>query len=337
MRTLVLILFTCLILQVNAQKRINYFSDYLTIDWSGNGCHYALVYKSDSNVRMDFYDCNKKKVMTENFEKGFRPLKDERELFRHGEQLTYFPNGVVSKRIYVTKAVPRNGKGSSYDSTGRLICTGTLLDNERQQGGFMDNLSNGRIRIENYEQGRLTTAVILNSGGDTTNVYKYHPLFPGKLQNTYIYDHGKLTVKKLHTLSGPGLDSIVETRDTFTNKFRVTYHVDYTAAHERVFVSADRMAKFKSGEEELSGFIQRNILYPSDARDMGIEGKVIVKFVVETDGSVSHVEALGQNHPSLEKEAIRVIQKTSGMWLPASQNGRTVRLMMQIPIVFKLQ
>jgi TonB family protein len=337
MRTLSFILCLFPFIQVDAQKRINYFSDYLTIDWSGNTCYYALVYKSDSNVRMDFYNCNRKKVKTECFEKGFRPLKDDRELFRQGEQLLYFSNGVISKRVYVTKAVPRNAEESSYDSTGRFICTGTLLNDERQQGGFMDKLYNGQDRIEYYEKELLTTVILLNPGGDTANMYKYHPLFPNKLQYTYMYDRGKLSVKKLHTLAGPGLDSIVETRDTFTNQFRVTYHVDYTAADEKVFVSADRMAKFKTGEAEFSRFIQQNILYPNDARDMGIEGKVIVKFVVETDGSVSHVEALGQNHPSLEKEAISVIQKTSGMWFPASHNGMPVRMLWQIPIVFKLQ
>ena len=83
-------------------------------------------------------------------------------------------------------------------------------------------------------------------------------------------------------------------------------------------------------------FLSETVNYPDSAVDREIQGRVLVRFVIERDGKVSDVQAL--NGPGiLQKEAIRVISLSSGSWRPAMQAGRTVRFYKTQPIVFQLK
>ncbi|MCL2131809.1 MAG: energy transducer TonB [Lentimicrobiaceae bacterium] len=92
---------------------------------------------------------------------------------------------------------------------------------------------------------------------------------------------------------------------------------------------------FPDGEMARKKFLQENTVYPEEAAEKGIEGWVIIGFVVETDGSLSNVEVLRGVHPLLDEEAIRVV-KTMPNWIPGGQMGKTVRMRMRMPIAFKL-
>jgi TonB family protein len=95
---------------------------------------------------------------------------------------------------------------------------------------------------------------------------------------------------------------------------------------------------FPGGQEALMRFIHTNIMYPESAIELGIEGKVYVRFYVEKDGKVSNVELLkGINCPAIEQEALRVISIMPN-WLPGSADtSLATRTVMNIPISFDLE
>lgn len=97
----------------------------------------------------------------------------------------------------------------------------------------------------------------------------------------------------------------------------------------------DKTPSYPGGIEELTNYLANNIRYPEAARAKKIEGTVIVKYIVETDGSISNVEILRGIGAGCDQEAIRVV-KESKDWLPGEKEGKKVRTQMRIPINFRL-
>lgn len=104
---------------------------------------------------------------------------------------------------------------------------------------------------------------------------------------------------------------------------------------EKVYQIVEQQPSFPGGREELFKYLAYNVRYPIDAAENKIEGRVLVTFVVEHDGSISNVNVANSVYPSLDKESIRVV---SGMpkWIPGKANGKTVRVKYTIPITFRL-
>ena len=80
----------------------------------------------------------------------------------------------------------------------------------------------------------------------------------------------------------------------------------------------------------------RSIKYPTIAQETGTQGRVIVQFVVNKDGSIVDVKVVRGVDPYLDKEAIRVIS-TMPKWKPGEQRGKPVRCKFTVPVMFKLQ
>ncbi len=105
----------------------------------------------------------------------------------------------------------------------------------------------------------------------------------------------------------------------------------------KVFQFVEQMPTFPGGENALMKYLRDHIRYPSVARENGIQGTVVVQFVVNTDGSIVDVKPVGQKKGGgLEDEAVRVV-KGMPKWKPGKQNGRSVRVQYSLPIRFKLQ
>lgn len=103
-----------------------------------------------------------------------------------------------------------------------------------------------------------------------------------------------------------------------------------------VFVIVEDMPKFPGGEAELLRFVNKSIKYPVIAQENGIQGRVTCSFVINRDGSVVDAEVLRGVDPSLDKEALRVIN-TMPPWEAGKQRGKPVRVKYTIPITFRLQ
>lgn len=107
-------------------------------------------------------------------------------------------------------------------------------------------------------------------------------------------------------------------------------------SEEKPFVSVEQMPQFPGGQSELMKFISNNLKYPTIAAENGIEGRVIVRFVVGKDGSVSDIQIQRGLDASCDKEAKRVVEAMP-KWIPGMQNGRAVPVYFTLPILFKLQ
>ena len=105
---------------------------------------------------------------------------------------------------------------------------------------------------------------------------------------------------------------------------------------EEVFGIVEQMPSFPGGQAKLMDYLSENIHYPEALAESCVQGRVIITFVVEKDGSISNVKVAKSLDPLLDAEAVRVV---SGMpkWIPGKQNGVTYRVKYTIPVTFRLQ
>lgn len=105
--------------------------------------------------------------------------------------------------------------------------------------------------------------------------------------------------------------------------------------NQKVYDTVDQMPEYPGGMQAMIEFLQTSMKYPEDAAKQKVEGRVMVQFVVETDGSVSDVHVAKQVFPSLDAEAIRVVQAMP-KWTPGKNGGQVVRVKYNLPIVFRM-
>ena len=125
-----------------------------------------------------------------------------------------------------------------------------------------------------------------------------------------------------------------EAVDTMTTSKEVTV-IGYAQFTDKVYESVEVMPEFPGGQAELLKFVAKSIKYPTEAQRRGAQGRVIVKFVVETNGSISNIHVVKGIDPLLDAEAIRVCT-TMPTWAPARQEGKAVRCYYTIPVTFGL-
>lgn len=104
----------------------------------------------------------------------------------------------------------------------------------------------------------------------------------------------------------------------------------------KIFTEVEQMPMYPGGDAALMGYLRDNIHYPTIAAENGVQGRVVVGFVVERDGSITDVKILRGVDPSLDREAMRVV-KSMPRWNPGKQNGSAVRVKYQVPVSFRLQ
>lgn len=110
---------------------------------------------------------------------------------------------------------------------------------------------------------------------------------------------------------------------------------DAEIANSEVFSVVDKMPQYPYGEKELAGFIGHQIRYPKEARQQGIEGRILCSFIVATDGSISNIQVVQGLDPQLDREAIRVLSLMS-KWIPGEKNGEKVNVKCLLPIDFSI-
>ena len=105
---------------------------------------------------------------------------------------------------------------------------------------------------------------------------------------------------------------------------------------EEIFVAVEQPAEFPGGQAALMKWLSNNIRYPEAAQQNDIQGRVVVKFVVEKDGTVGHAEIARGVDKDLDREALRVVNKMP-KWQPGKNNGVAVRSYFNLPVTFRLQ
>ena len=112
--------------------------------------------------------------------------------------------------------------------------------------------------------------------------------------------------------------------------------VEEPEKEEEIFQVVEAMPEFPGGMAELMKYLQKSIKYPSISQENGVQGRVIVQFVVNKDGSIVDPVVIRSVDPYLDKEALRVV-KAMPKWKPGEQRGKTVRVKFTLPVQFRLQ
>ena len=98
----------------------------------------------------------------------------------------------------------------------------------------------------------------------------------------------------------------------------------------------DEEAHFEGGMDGIREWLSTNVVYPQEAIELGIEGKVFLRFIVSKRGKIQNLVILRHADPLLEKEALRAMRKMP-LWLPARKNGKPIDSEFNLHITFKLE
>jgi len=140
------------------------------------------------------------------------------------------------------------------------------------------------------------------------------------------------TTKEVKATEKKSMTAPAKSSGELTDPVKVVENVE----DEKTWDVVEKMPQYPGGEQEMMGYLGRNIRYPVEAQKSGTQGKVIASFVVSSTGKVIHPEILRSVDPYLDKEAIRVIS-TFPNFVPGEQNGKKVAVRYTLPVVFKLE
>ncbi|MCL2651566.1 MAG: TonB family protein [Candidatus Azobacteroides sp.] len=106
--------------------------------------------------------------------------------------------------------------------------------------------------------------------------------------------------------------------------------------NKEVFMHVEAMPRFPDGDAAMLKWLHDNTIYPTSAAEKGIQGRVVLKYIVRSDGSIDDVQVVRSLDPDCDAEAVRVLQAMP-KWIPGTQNGKPVDVYYNLPIQFKLQ
>jgi protein TonB len=128
-------------------------------------------------------------------------------------------------------------------------------------------------------------------------------------------------------------------QETFVPDYTPTFQVDEEeeiVEDEEIFVVVESMPSFPGGMNKLMEYLQNNLQYPQLAKELNIQGRVFLTFVIEKDGSVTDTKLLRGIGGGCDEEAIRVVNNMP-KWIPGSQRNRPVRVQFNLPVNFRLE
>ena len=190
-------------------------------------------------------------------------------------------------------------------------------------------------------QGRVIVQMVVEKDGTITNAKVVRGVDP-------LLDAEALRVVNQSPKWKPGMQKgeAVRVKYTLPIMFRLSNDSSDSKAAETprkaivdengVHQVCEEMPEFPGGMQECMKWLGKNINYPEDCKKEGIQGRVIVQFVVDKDGSIKDPTIARGVHPSLDKEALRVLSSMPN-WKPGKQKGEAVKVKYTIPVMFRLQ
>lgn len=191
------------------------------------------------------------------------------------------------------------------------------------------------------KQGRVIVQFVVNKDGSISNDTIVRSVDP-------LLDAEALRVVRSMPNWTPGKQRGKEVRVRFT--LPVTFRLDggeeskpaevkqvvkTSTQGEEIFNVVEKMPEYPGGMVELMKFLQRNVRYPKEAQEQGKQGRVVVQFVVNKDGSITDAKIAKSVDPQLDAEALRVVNAMPN-WTPGKQRGKEVRTYFTIPVTFRL-
>ncbi|MDH6354370.1 TonB family protein [Dysgonomonas sp. PH5-45] len=207
-----------------------------------------------------------------------------------------------------------------------------------EQPVFDENATTAKLRFLVGKTGEISSVSIVeksdfpNYNREALRVVKSMPNWiPGTKKGVPVamYDTLSINYKEFYRIVA------ISFADDYDNdiEYTVADNKKPASEKEKPFVAVEQMPVF---EGEMHSFIASRLKYPPTAAENGIEGRVVVSFVVEKDGSLSEIKVIQSLDPACDKEAVRVIGSMP-KWKPGKQNGQVVRCQYTLPVRFKLQ
>lgn len=128
-------------------------------------------------------------------------------------------------------------------------------------------------------------------------------------------------------------ENIYQDNQVIANKYWIN---DSTYIND-TFIKVEKLPTYKGGTGAMIAFIKNNLKYPKEAKQNGIEGRVVVSFIVSSEGKVIGANVINEADPSLAKEALRIVNLMQNKWKPGKNGKENANSFMAIPITFKLQ
>lgn len=236
--------------------------------------------------------------------------------------------GIIERSLYVTFLNGHLVGDFKYKDGGDTYITGKYDDQGRKQGKweFLDlgkrkytfifkDDDCSKSACQNVQTGDIT-----NTDFDTVRRY-------WETHCWQVVDMEKMVRRGKHIDCGVSLD--------YNQESALQVNTSSYTNNNKIYDVVEEMPSFPGGQDELMTFLSKNIQYPIDAKESGVQGRVICTFVVENNGSITNVKVTKSVSTSLDNEAIRVIQNMPH-WNPGKQNGSTVRTKFTLPVIFRL-
>ncbi len=226
---------------------------------------------------------------------------------------------------------------SNHPALVNFLSEETIVEGKLQSPSGQP-IAGANIIVENTQKGTTT-----NDKG----YFKLMDVAPGTILHISSIGYNSITIRV------PGdkdhLNIVLYPKPKSLNKVIVTGYTQDTlptpvqtqnnaaaANNHKVFQFVEQMPQFPGGQDALMKYLSSHIRYPKEARDNGLQGTVVVQFIVQKDGTITHVKTVGKpKNGSLEKEAMRVV-KQMPQWIPGKQNNRYVKVQFSLPIRFQL-
>ena len=168
--------------------------------------------------------------------------------------------------------------------------------------------------------------MVVNKDGKQVTVKQPLPIPEGVSDYAVGHDVAELTSVK--SISNPKLEFELGSIDYGEEE------IGMSDEEEEIFVFCEKATEFPGGEEALYEFLRNNIKYPEEAKEKNISGTVVIKFVIEKDGSISHARILREIGGGCGAEALRVVNMMP-KWKPGEQGGKPIRCEFTLPVQFK--
>jgi TonB family protein len=237
-----------------------------------------------------------------------RLVADTTPVYTAVARVPEFPGGLEAFGKFLASNIKYPATAREQKIQGRVIITFVVekdgsLSNERVVRGITDDLNNEALRV-----------------------IKLSPHWQPGMQN-----NRKVRVQYSVPINF-ALAPDADTTKTVTPTFSIA---SAQSGSDPVFTSVEQVPEFKGGLEAFGKFLATNMKYPKAARDNNVQGRVIITFVVEKDGSLSNMKVVRGIGSGCDEEAVRVLS-ISPAWKPGIQNGKPVKVQYSVPISFTL-
>jgi TonB family protein len=290
-----------------------YYNKYWKETTKNNSTYYRLTNKDNGLYAVKDYYSNGALQMEGSYSSLKRDIKE-------GKFTWYYKNGNISKVCeYINNEI--YGVNKSYYESGQIKEEGYYVHGE-PDGIYKSYYKSGHVDVEAFYK-----------MGEKNGVYKFYyesgriycsgMCVMGKKDGEflYYYDEDSLLVRRKENYS---IDEL-KAGYCYTPEGKDTTYFPYIEIPE-----------FPGGEKSMKGYLAQELSYPEDARESGIEGRVVVRFTVLKTGKIDSIEILKGVYPSLDEMACYVVRMMP-RWEPGKQEGIPVNVWYNLPIMFKLE